>query len=214
MRIHFTFLFFLVLSFSQSQTKNEVEKRINTEDVPSNIIEDLNPHVKKIDKVKWYFQTDGKKNVYEGKFKQHSQKYSVEFDTLGKIANVEVIIKKGGIPNDIFKIISNKLRDTFKDYKIEKIQREYLGNEELFKVISNKNANTDLKIRYEILVNAKIENYRKLFEILFDSKGHIITKREVVVYRYFRLLFITFYPRTNVKLSVLCRLSCCNYFLF
>ena len=181
MRLHFTFLFCFILGFSQSQTKNEVEKRVNTEDVPSDIIEDLNLHVKKIDKVKWYFQTDGKKNVYEGKFKQHSQKYSVEFDTLGKIANVEVIIKKREIPNDIFENISNKLKDTFKGYKIEKIQREYLGNEELLEVISHKKSNTDLKIRYEILVNAKIENYRKLFEILFDSKGHIISKREVIL---------------------------------
>ena len=179
MRLHFTFLFFFIISIAQSQTKNEIEKRINTEDVPFEIIEDLNLHVKKIDKVKWYFQTDGKKNVYEGKFKQHSQKYSVEFDTLGKIANVEVNIKKREIPNDIFENISNQLRDAFKDYKIEKIQREYLGNEELFKVISNKNPNNNLKIRYEILVNAKIENYRKLFEILFDSKGYIINKREI-----------------------------------
>lgn len=181
MQIHFTFLFCFILGFSQSQTKNEVEKRVSKEDIPSDIIDDLNPHVKKIDNVKWYYQIDGKKKVYEGKFKQHSQRYSVEFDTLGKIANVEVIIKKREIPNYIFENISNKLRDTFKDYKIKKIQREYLGNEELLEVISNKKSNTDLKIRYEILVNAKIENYRKLFEILFDCKGHIISKRKVIL---------------------------------
>lgn len=181
MHFYFTLLFCLIFTFSKSQTKNEVEKRINYDEVPSFTIENLYKHVKRTKKVKWYYQTDGSKKVYEAKFMQSSQKYSIEFDTLGNISNVEVIIKKRQIPKKKLEVILSTLNSEFEDFKFQKIQREYLGEaQNLYAVLAKNKVDSDLTIRYEILINAKVDNIRKLYEIIFDNTGKILSKTEVI----------------------------------
>ncbi len=172
-----------LLCISQSswcQTKVEIEKRVKTSEVPSQALEDLTENSQNTNKVKWYYQEDGDKQVYEAKFKQNSNKYSVEFSKQGKILNVEVIIKAKQIDTDIYNQIKSELKAAFSDFKIRKIQREYLGDkDDLHEIISENEIDDDLKIRYEIEVNAKIDKKRQLYEMLFNKKGELINQRLV-----------------------------------
>ena len=171
-----------MLTETWSQTKTEIERRIDVEDVPLKAVEDLGENVKRFDKVKWYYQEDGDKKVFEAKFKQFSQRYSVEFDTLGDLANVEIIIKKRQIPKKTFESISSHLKAEFDDYKILKMQREHLGDSDnLFELIEENELESDLTIRYEVEVNAKVDKQRKLYEIVFDDDGKVFRQREVIM---------------------------------
>jgi len=178
---------FIILSFictmltqTWGQTKAEIEKRVDLEDVPSEAVQALNENIKEFDKVKWYYQEDGDKRVFEAKFKQFSQQYSVEFDTLGNIDNVEIIIKLKKIPKKTLKKMMSYLENKFEDYKIQKIQREHLGKaDDLFELIEDNELDDDLMIKYEVEVNAKIDNQRKLYEIIFDNEGGVLRLRVV-----------------------------------
>ena len=172
----------MMLTQTWGQTKTEIEKRVDVENVPSKAVEDLSEDVKEFDKVKWYYQEDGYKRVFEAKFKQFSQQYSVEFDTLGNIANVEIIIKKRQVPKKTLKKMMSYLEEEFEDYKIRKIQREHLGeDDDLMDLIEENELDDDLTIKYEVGVNAKIDNQRKLYEISFDHDGKVLTLREVII---------------------------------
>lgn len=181
----FSFFLFIILCFSHciwSQTKVEIEKRVNTDEVPEEALDDLRDNLKKFTKVKWYYQEDDDKKVYEAKFKQNSKKYSVEFDTEGEIYNIEVTIKPKDIKALVFNQIKSELLELFDDYKIRKIQREFLGeSDDLFEIISENEFDEDLKIRYEMEVNAKVDSNRQLFEFLFGDDGKLISHRKVKV---------------------------------
>ncbi|NBC57967.1 MAG: hypothetical protein GVY05_06765 [Bacteroidetes bacterium] len=163
-----------------SQTKIEIEKRVKTHEVPTEALEDLGEHLKNPKKVKWYYQEDGDKKVFEAKFEQNSNQYSVEFSRQGEVLNVEVITKSNQIETDTFKQIKSELKSTFSDFKIRKIQREYLGEgEDLFEIISENEIDDDLNLRYEIEVNAKKDKKRHLYELLFNNTGNLISQRQV-----------------------------------
>jgi len=175
------FIIMSLLNFNLwCQTKVEIEKRVKTDEVPTKALEDLNEHLRNPPKVKWFYQEDGDKKVYEAKFKRDDNKYSVEFNTQGEIYNIEVIIKIKDIDNKVLTKIKSELKQSFEDYKIRKIQREYLGDDDdLFEIISEQEIDDDLAIRYEIEVNAKIDNKRQLYEMLHDTKGKLISQRKV-----------------------------------
>lgn len=182
MPFYLTALCFLMFTVCFSQTKNEVEKRIKMNEVPPHTLEILLKRIKNFNQVKWYYQTDAEKKVYEAKFKQFSQNFSVEFDTSGKIINVELIVKKRHISSEILNNILQNLNQEFDEFKIQKIQREYLGQaKDLLNLISENDIAPNLKIRYEILINAKEEKTRRLYEFLYDSNGKALLKREVIL---------------------------------
>ena len=171
-----------MLTETWSQTKTEIERRIDVEDVPLKAVKDLRENVKRFDKVKWYYQEDDNKRVFEAKFKQFSQRYSVEFDTLGEIANVEIIIQKRQVPKKAFQQMTSYLEDEFENYKIRKIQREHLGeDDDLMDLIEENELDDDLTIRYEVEVNVKVDKQRKLYETVFDDDGKVLRQREVIM---------------------------------
>ena len=175
-------LMIMTLTLTWGQAKKEVEKRIDVEDVPQEAVEDLSENVEEFENVKWYYQEDGLKRVFEAKFKQFSQKYSVEFDTLGKIYNVEIVINKKQIPKKAYEQMVSYLEAEFDDYKFRKIQREHLGEaDDLFDLIEDNERDDDLTIKYEVKVNGKIDKRRALYEISFDAKGEVLNRREVVL---------------------------------
>ena len=178
----FSFLLVTLFIFQcvLGQTKIKIEKRVKSEEIPTKALEDLGEHLKSANKVKWYYQEDGDKKVYEAKFRQISDKYSVEFSKQGEILNVEVIVKSRQIDKDTFNQIQSELKANFSDFKIRKIQREYRGEaEDLFEIISENEIDDDLNLRYEIEINAKKDKKRHLYETLFNKNGKLINQRQV-----------------------------------
>lgn len=180
MRTIITLLLIFTITTSFAQDKIEIEKRVKTEDVPVLAVNNLENILGIEHKVKWYYQEDGSKKVYEAKFNLHTKDHSVEFALNGLMQNVEIEVDFESMSSRFILKLKKKLKQLFEDYKIRKIQIEYFGEEDdLLELISEEEIDKDLNIRYEIEINSKLENNRALFELIFDDKIKLISKREI-----------------------------------
>lgn len=180
MRTIITLLLILFITTGFAQDKVEIEKSIKKEEVPLSAVEDLAEILGSNHKVKWFYQEDGNKKVYEAKFEFNSKDYSVEFDTEGLIYNVEFEINVDDLNAKQSSKLEKKFSQLFENYKIRKIQIEHFGDTDgLFNVIRALEVDQALIIQYEIEVKAKSEKNRALFEFIFDDKMNLISKREI-----------------------------------
>lgn len=63
---------------------------------------------------------------FESKFKSAGYRYSVKFDSLGQLYDVERIIKSDQLPSPARHSIHEDLGASFQHFRIEKIQERYL----------------------------------------------------------------------------------------
>jgi hypothetical protein len=122
--IHIVLLF---CSFCFSQTKTEKEERIPASEFPKSARNYFNIISQDVAYLKYYRETDGDKKSFEVKFKYKKEHYSVEFDTLGKLKDIEIVIKQKHIPKTTTTEISKYFKDNFKKTKIIKIQKQYVN---------------------------------------------------------------------------------------
>ena len=180
----YKFLILLIL-FSIStilfaQDKFEKESRIQPKDVPPRallFIDSLNLKTK----IKWYKEEGLDKESIEAKFKLNKAIHSVEFDTYGKIEDVEIIVNWEDLESDLKDSIFFQLNIDCLSHKIVKVQRQFLGSEnELLFLIKNRNVFEPLKIRYEIIIRCKYEKKVDLFEYLFNYDGKLISRSRII----------------------------------
>lgn len=180
-------LFYLILliglPFSNNlfaQDKFEKESRIEQIDVPSKALffmDSLNYKAK----IKWYKEEGLTRKSIEAKFKYNKTKYSIEFDTLGNIEDIEIEVNWQDLESDISDLITKQLKQDYSKHKIVKIQKHFAGNEnELFALLLNGINSEQPKIRYEIIVRCNQQKEVNLFEYLFDEKGICVTKSKIV----------------------------------
>lgn len=180
----YKFLILLIL-FSIStilfaQDKFEKESRIQPKDVPPRallFIDSLNLKTK----IKWYKEEGLVKESIEAKFKLNKVKHSVEFDTYGKIEDVEIIVNWEDLELDLKDSIFFQLNIDCLSHKIVKVQRQFLGSEnELLFQIKNRDVFEPLKIRYEMIIRCKYEKKVDLFEYLFNYDGKLISRSRII----------------------------------
>lgn len=180
----YKFLILLIL-FSIStilfaQDKFEKESRIQPKDVPPRallFIDSLNLKTK----IKWYKEEGLDKESIEAKFKLNKAIHSVEFDTYGKIEDVEIIVNWEDLESDLKDSIFFQLNIDCLSHKIVKVQRQFLGSEnELLFLIKNRNVFEPLKIRYEMIIRCKYEKKVDLFEYLFNYDGKLISRSRII----------------------------------
>lgn len=176
-----TFLFtILIFNLVYAQDKNEFEKGVKEKEVPDLALRELIEIIQPEAQVKWYYQEDGSKKVYEAKFIYNSKNFSVEFETNGKIYNVEIETELREFNPKLKAKLRKNLTSLFEVYEIRKIQIEYLGEaDDLLDVISDHEIDDELKIQYEIEVHAKDSKNRGLYELMFDYKIELISKRKI-----------------------------------
>lgn len=164
------------------QTKNETELRIQHADLPlvtQSILKTLPEQTKRI---RFYRETDGSKQSYESKFKYKKYWYSVEFDSLGKLDDIEVNIKKRELELPIETAINNYLNQNTEKFDIIKIQEQYLYDtkqtevEFLTFILKNR---AEILSNYEIIIAIKSEKSWTLKEFTFDSEGRVLNTRNL-----------------------------------
>ena len=175
------FLLSFVYSFSGiSQVKFEKERRVKSVEVPLaafNFIQEFIPGRK----VKWFYEEGTFGNSYETKFKQDGFRYSIEFDTTGKIQDVEIIIQIDEIEGYIYENIKTTLNQILENYSIQKSQIQYVGNiYDLLSLNDLKKAHIQqLGIAYELVVKGKMDGEVKLLEFNFSQSGDLVQKSEL-----------------------------------
>ena len=178
-------------SMISQDTKQEKESSIKIEQFPGKIptrFYDLDIDLKR---EKFYKQQDGKEISYEMKFRHKRYDYSVEVDTLGKLLDIEIKVKKKKIPEALIKEIEHHFDKNFDRFKIEKIQAQFRKNDQptqklIEKLIKNPLTSPN---NYEIIVAVKDDGSFKRFEYLFDAIGQVENKRKVIRNEFDYLIF-------------------------
>lgn len=174
-------LFFFSLSCLNvlAQEKLEKESRLCAKHVNTdalNFIDSLELNTK----VKWYKEEGIDKESIEAKFKLKSIRYSIEFDTLGKVEDIEVDIKW----EDLDLSVKNKIEAYFQEdclkFELSKIQIQYSGNPSaLIYTFRNNKSTEEVIVKYEVVVKCKSKKGIHLFEYLFDDTGKLISKYRI-----------------------------------
>jgi hypothetical protein len=181
----FKFLIFLIVFFVSynlfAQDKFEKESRIKPKDVPSKALSFIDS-LKMDTKVKWYLEEGLNKKSIEAKYKQNKVSYSIEFDSLGKIEDIEIEVNWGDLESGLRESISSQLQQNCSSHRIEKVQRQFTGSEnDLFTLLNTRIIFEHLNINYEIIVRCKQLNEVDLFEYLFNNNGKLISTSKIVL---------------------------------
>jgi hypothetical protein len=179
-------------SFCFSQSKYEKEERIDVSEFPKVAQNYFNTISDQVNYLKYYKEIDGDKQSFEVKFKLKKQYYSVEFDTLGIIEDIEIVIKKKHIPQAVLNNISSYFNESFKKHRLIKIQKQYIKTsnktdlqflQQILTNINEKNTN------YEIISEVKTNEGRTLKEFIFNSNGTFEKSRTVTSSSYEHALY-------------------------
>lgn len=182
----------LIANFAIAQDKKiEKEEDIERQEMPTAAQEYLEENIPaNARKIRHYYETDGDKESYEAKFKFRKNRYSVEFNEIGELEDIEVVVKKDKLDKDLRKKIESYLDAQNDRYKIEKIQAQYLsGSSNTQQLLPGGKNETLPPDNYELIVATKNEGKLKKYEMLFDEAGNFKNKREILRNSYDYLIF-------------------------
>jgi hypothetical protein len=174
------FILLFQINPASGQEKYEKESRIKAREAPARAIDFIDSL--DIDaRIKWYSEEglDGKS--VEAKYRKNKQKYSVEFDTLGNIQDVEIKVKWANLDAHLKDIITEQLGKDCDKHKIRKVQIQYSGDrDEILAKTKGKDKATDITTRYEIIVRCRADWNVNLYEYLFSDAGQILTTSKII----------------------------------
>jgi len=165
---------------SKAQQKYESEYRMNSTMIPQSAKRFIHT-IGSDPKVKWYKEISLNDVSFEAKFKHNNKQFSIEFDTLGILQDVEFVIKKGEIAPKVYSKIERKLDSLYQKWRFQKIQTHYTGsNSDLITSINNNKPSETIKISYEIVLKGKALGNTQLYEITFNDQGEIQDIKQIV----------------------------------
>ena len=171
----------LNFNFAFTQVKYEKEYRIDEGRIPENIKSYLNTITFK-NKIKWYKDEALNKYTYEAKTSHNNLNFSIEFDSLGIIEDVEFEIEWKNIPKLTKKNIEIYLDSVYQKKKIIKVQVQYTGkSENLIDVIKDIELKNRLTRKYEIVLKGKENKKLQMMEYLFSNEGKFEDKAIIIM---------------------------------
>ncbi|WP_158856767.1 hypothetical protein [Lunatibacter salilacus] len=173
------FLLLIITSVSYGQ-KREIERAVNSSSVPEKARTWLEDTYEGHKRVRWYFQTDGEKEVYEAKLKWQGKWHSVEFLPDGQIQNIEILIKVRDLEKEVSQNLTSYLTENYQRFKIDRLQIQYTGSSgDLEELITENEAPRLLTKKYEIEYFGREDGQNKMWEGHFDKHGNFIEKRVI-----------------------------------
>lgn len=163
-----------------AQQKMEKESRIRAQQVPANAIQFMQSA--RIDsRIKWFLEEGIEKNSIEAKFKKDKTRYSIEFDTLGNIEDIEIEMRIDDLPAILQDSIEHKLGQDCQRYRPVKVQIQYTGKEAaLLAKMQSGTITRDIHTRFEVVVNCRTNKGPELLEYLFSDKGETISVTKII----------------------------------
>lgn len=117
------FVFFVFVFFAQmvlGQEKRESESCIMQEEFPVKAFSKMAPYLEDAKRIRFYREFDGDKTSCETKFKKGRLFYSVEFDSLGILEDVEFVIEENDIPETSWGLMLEYIANNFNRARIKK----------------------------------------------------------------------------------------------
>jgi len=171
---------YINISFCQ---KRELEERVAPSDVPEKALEWLDQVKLKQKRIKWYHEVTSGKESFESKFIHSGKMYSIEFDTLGTVEDVEILIKQKNLREDELSSIEESLNMEFNKFNIVKIQLQYLPASNAGDLLKWMNEGDDSGVlkRIELEFEATDGSDWKMFEGTFRNNGKLLNYREILL---------------------------------
>lgn len=167
-------------TMSLNAQKMEREFRIAQTDFPEEALEFLNQMDLPLKKVKWLKEVQENRTSFEAKIKVDKFLYSIEFDSLGRLEDVEKMVKFNRLPPDIQSVLKQSLQGQLGKYKIVKTQIQFTEvNSE--KAVLNELSAENSTIKYEIELFTKRDASKRLMEYLLSNTGEILSSQEVIL---------------------------------
>ncbi len=163
-----------------AQEKFEKESRIRLEEVPAEALLFVDS-LKVERRVKWYREESLVGTSFEAKFKHDRSCYSVEFDTLGRVEDIEVEIAWADVPSEIRDPIALRLAMDCTRHKVVKVQEQYTGTtSSLLHILRADGGEQPLRTNYELIVRCRQERSVDLYEYLFSGEGGLLSRAKIV----------------------------------
>ncbi len=174
--------FFSVPHVLLGQIKYEKEYRLKTADIPL-------PARQFVDslafnrRVRWYMEFSQQGQSIEAKSRRDWQKYSVEFDTIGRLQDIEIEMKWKDLPEALQKNIEQNLEAEFERFRIKKVQRQFSGkSEDVLNYLRQRGNGNRPITKYELVLRGRKEGETEEYEYTFSADGKL-EKRAKMVFR-------------------------------
>ncbi len=165
-----------------AQDKIERELRVEEKVVPKEARDWLYDAFETTKRPKWYQEVFESGYSYEAKFKLKGKFYSVEFDSLGRIQDVEIEIDFEELPKEVQTGLEAYLSADYRSSDIKRIQIQYSGKPDDLEDFFDENSQEGILTRYEIeFIGPDEAGASELWEGLFSEKGDLIRKRKIVL---------------------------------
>ncbi len=156
------------------QVKYEREYRITPNDVPEEAREFIHQFPFKR-QVRWYRNQYENSSTIEAKVRHNGRLYSIDFDQLGSLNDLEVEIKWKEIPTDIGIQITRNLDSLFVKHRIIRIQAQFC-EEDIRAMVKNGIDKYLNQANFEIIVEGQSHRGKLQYEILFSEEGAVMRK--------------------------------------
>lgn len=177
----------LVSAFSASAQvyKQEKEARIRQEEMPVSAISLLTPLLEHAKRIRYYRETDGETTGFEAKLRWEKRTYSIEFDSTGRLLDVEVLQKFKKFPDTTRQAIQSYLDQQYDRYRITRSQVQYAqpeGASRAAEVLREalEQRESEALLRFEIEVEGRREGTLVSHELLFDREGAFLRQRIII----------------------------------
>ncbi len=171
---------FGVYGMTMGQKKYEKESDVYRSEVPNRAL-DFIESVELDSKINWFYEENLKGNSVEAKFSYKAHQYSVEFDTLGYLQDIEVEIPLNNLAERVILKMKENLKGEFAKSSILRVQKQYSGNINSFETfLGTTDEHSSYTVRYETEIKGKKNKRMKLYEVLFTSEGFIEHIDEVI----------------------------------
>jgi len=163
-----------------AQNKIEKESRLKREEVVTKAVEYIDS-LAEGEKVKWYLEEGIDNKSIEAKFELDKQKFSVEFDSIGNLEDIEIQLKWKDLSKPLQDTIQVYLGEVCKKFRIKKIQIQYSGNPTiLLSKIQTDTIISGYQVKYEIVARCKNKDNVALYEYLFSETGQTLSVTQIV----------------------------------
>lgn len=168
----------LLAHLANAQKKFERETRIKSSQVTEKARTYVGSLFSDPKKIKWYLEENMDGIMVEAKIKENSSTYSIKFDTLGTVYDVELTQKFEELPPAVQSNVMAYLKSRYKSFKIRKVQIRWVGDPHALRsLIKKDDAAEKYTTSYEIVYTGREDKDNAPYESLFDDSGrHIETK--------------------------------------
>lgn len=162
------------------QVKYEKEYRLAEKKVPDRALHFLES-LPVPGKVRWYAEEGISRHTVEAKFRISEKRYSVEFDSLGNLEDVELLASPDAIPGPALEKLQVHWSSECRDYRIRKVQIQFTGDAAMLReTIITHIPPPQVRVSYEIVYSCRSAGHVRMFEITTGNDGTILRREEIL----------------------------------